>query len=58
MQNFIIIAIIGLILGSAILYIHKAKKKGVKCIGCPDSAACSGKCPGCSGHCSCGHTQN
>lgn len=45
MENFIVIVILAVILGSAIIYIVKAKKKGVKCIGC--SAACS-----CSGHCS------
>ena len=45
MENFIVILILAIILGSAITYIVKAKKKGVKCIGC--SAACS-----CSGHCS------
>ncbi len=45
MENFIVIVILAVILGSAITYIVKAKKKGVKCIGC--SAACN-----CSGHCS------
>ena len=29
----------------------KAKKKGIKCIGCPDGAKCSGNCTGCSGNC-------
>ena len=50
-QNIILIAAIVLIVGGAGLYIYKAKKKGVKCIGCPDGATCSGKCSGCSGHC-------
>ena len=55
MQNLLILTFVVLILGSAILYIRKEKKKGVKCIGCPDAAACSGNCPGCSGNCkSCG----
>jgi len=55
MQNFLILTFVVLILGSAILYIRKEKKKGVQCIGCPDAAACSGNCPGCSGNCkSCG----
>ena len=49
--DFVIVAVIALILGAAILYIRKAKKKGVKCIGCPDAGACSGKCAGCSGDC-------
>ena len=38
-----------LILGGAVLYIRRAKKRGAKCIGCPDGAACSGKCTGCCG---------
>lgn len=55
MQNFLILTVVVLILGSAILYIRKEKKKGVKCIGCPDAATCSGNCSGCTGHCkSCG----
>ncbi len=49
--DFVMIAAIALILGAAILYIRKAKKKGVKCIGCPDAASCPGKCAGCAGHC-------
>jgi len=53
MQNFIVIAIVVLIFGSAAAYIRKEKKKGVKCIGCPDAATCSGHCSGCSGNCSC-----
>ena len=54
MENFVVIAIVALILGCSILYIRKEKKKGIKCIGCPDSATCSGNCAGCSGNCS-GH---
>ena len=57
MQNLLVIAIVALILGSAIFYIRKEKKKGVKCIGCPDSATCSGSCAGCSGKCG-AHTKN
>ncbi len=37
-----------LIIGAAILYIVKAKKKGRKCIGCPDSSSCSGNCSYCA----------
>ena len=44
MVNFVLILIIGTILGGAIGYIIKEKKKGAKCIGCPDSKACGGKC--------------
>ena len=53
--DYVIIAVILAILGGAAWYIYKAKKSGKKCIGCPDSAACSGKCSGCAGNCgSCG----
>lgn len=53
--DFLILAVIAAILGAVILYIRKAKKKGVKCIGCPDSGSCSGNCSGCAGNCACGH---
>lgn len=54
METLIVTVILVLILGGAAGYIYKAKKRGVKCIGCPDGATCSGKCSGCSGHCGCG----
>ena len=41
MENFIIIAIVVLIIGCAIAYIIKEKKKGIKCIGCPNAEMCS-----------------
>ncbi len=52
MTDLIVILVLALILGGAAGYIWKAKKSGRKCIGCPDSAGCSGNCAGCS--CSCG----
>ena len=57
MENIIIIAIVAVILGSAIFYIRKQKKKGVKCVGCPDGGTCSGNCAGCSGHCGSCHSK-
>ena len=51
MENIVILAVIGLILGAAAGYIWKEKKKGKKCIGCPDSGTCGGSCGGCSGCC-------
>lgn len=51
--DFAIIALIVLILGAVIFYIRKAKKKGIKCIGCPDGATCSGHCSGCPHACGC-----
>ena len=54
--DYLIIAIIAAVLGFAIWFMIRAKKKGAKCIGCPDGAVCSGKCSGCSGNCSgCSH---
>ena len=49
--DYVVLAVIVAILGLVIFYIHRAKKKGVKCIGCPDGASCGGdcaNCPGCS----------
>ena len=46
--DFLVIGVIALVLGLVIFYIHRAKKKGVKCIGCPDGATCSGHCAGCT----------
>lgn len=53
MKDLLLVIIIALILGLVIFYLWRAKKKGVKCVGCPDSGSCSGKCAGCSG-CACG----
>lgn len=49
--DYIIIAVIVLILGLSGWFIWKSKKSGKKCIGCPDSCACaSGNCGGsCTG---------
>ena len=48
---YIVIAVIALIIGLAVGYIWKAKKKGKKCIGCPDSGTCSGQCSRCCRGC-------
>ena len=34
MTDFIVVAILAVVLGCAIRYIYKAKKSGAKCIGC------------------------
>jgi len=49
MENFIIIAVLVVIIGLAAFYIYRAKKSGKKCIGCPDGASCSK----CSHSCGC-----
>ncbi len=46
MTDLIAVVILAVIIGAAALYVYKAKKRGVKCIGCP-----SGGCAGCSGNC-------
>lgn len=47
MTDFILVAILAAIVAAASLYIYKAKKRGVKCIGCPEGGNCSGTCCGC-----------
>ena len=49
LKNIVLILVIVLIIGSAVLYIHMEKKRGVKCIGCPEGCSCSGKCGSCGG---------
>ena len=44
MENFIIIAVIVVIIGLALFYIYKSKKNGKKCIGCPYSDSCGKNC--------------
>lgn len=46
MVDVLTIFLLLLIIGSAVAYIVKQKKKGVKCIGCPDSGSCAGHCGG------------
>jgi len=44
MKNIIIILILLCILFGIIMYLRRAKRRGEKCIGCPYSKQCSGKC--------------
>ncbi len=48
MEDFIVIAVVVLILGCAIAYIVKEKKKGVKCVGCPYAESCGKTAEKCS----------
>ncbi len=63
MADFIVVIVVLAIVGAAIAYIIREKKRGVKCIGCPSGAECShnhSEASGCSGNCgSCGgcHTE-
>ena len=56
MTDGIIVAVLLAIVGGAVLYIIKAKRNGVKCIGCPSGGSCSGHCSSNNGKtvCSCG----
>ena len=44
MTDMIVLLIVAAIVGGAGLYVYKAKKSGVKCIGCPSGKSCSGSC--------------
>ena len=52
MENLLIIVILCAIIGFALGYIIKAKKRGQKCIGCPHSGSC-GSSQGQSCGCGC-----
>lgn len=52
--DYLIIGLVAVIFGFVVWYIRRAKKKGVKCIGCPSGGNCSGQCAGCS----CGKTES
>lgn len=61
MGNAIVFLILAVIIGAAVAYIIKAKKSGVKCIGCSagggctcgsmenGTSGCGGGCSGCGG---------
>ncbi len=51
--NIIVIAIIVAILGGAIFYIIREKKRGTKCIGCPAGKSCSSGTSSSSSDCGC-----
>ena len=48
--DYIAIAAIVLIVGAAVFYIVRAKKRGEKCVGCPYAKQCGGRCNGGCGH--------
>ena len=49
--DYIIIGVVALILGLAVAFIYRSKKKGQKCIGCPGGGSCASCCSGCNGAC-------
>ncbi|MBQ9960761.1 MAG: FeoB-associated Cys-rich membrane protein [Firmicutes bacterium] len=50
-MDFLIGIIVFVILRRAISYIIKAKKKGVKCVGCPYAGECASKNNGADCNC-------
>ena len=47
MENIIVVLILAILIGGAIWYIVKEKRKGAKCIGCPYANSCASKGSGC-----------
>lgn len=56
MTDLIIGAVVVLVVGMALAYIIKEKKKGVRCIGCSHAGTCASKAKSSSG-CGCGSHQ-
>ena len=46
--DYMAIAAIVLIVGAAVFYIVRAKRRGEKCVGCPYASTCGGNCSGCN----------
>ncbi|MGM9642459.1 MAG: hypothetical protein ACI3XI_04540 [Eubacteriales bacterium] len=42
--DIIVIAALAGVIGAICFYLHRQKKQGVKCVGCPHSKNCSGHC--------------
>ena len=43
-MDWIVVGVIVTVLGLAVFYVYRAKKKGQKCVGCPHCGSCSGNC--------------
>lgn len=57
MTDIIVGLVVLIIIGAALLYIRKEKKRGVVCIGCPQAGMCAKKhCEGSEHSCGC-HTE-
>lgn len=55
MTDFVVGLIVVIIIGAALLYIRKEKKRGAVCIGCPHAGTCQ-KHHDAEHHCGC-HTE-
>ena len=42
--NVIAVAVILIIVGGAVFYLVRAKRRGQKCVGCPYAKQCGGAC--------------
>ena len=49
MDSIAVIAIVAAVLALAVGYIIKAKKRGAKCVGCPEGGSCGSCNCGCNG---------
>lgn len=59
MENFVVVGILFAIVGAAVLYIWKEKKKGTRCVGCPSAGCCSsGGCENMKVECKCNNNIN
>lgn len=45
MTNIIVIVILAVLVGGAAAYLVRAKRSGVKCVGCPAGGSCSSRKP-------------
>lgn len=48
MIDIILVAIVVVIIGAAGYYIGKEKKKGTKCVGCPNTCTCPSRGENCN----------
>lgn len=57
MEDLIVVGILLVLVGAAVFYIWKEKKRGTRCIGCPSAGCCSSKeCSNSEEYCKC-HTK-
>ncbi len=57
MEDILVLAILVAVLAAAIIYVVRAKKKGVKCVGCPHANTCGKNTE--NGSCNCkGNTED
>ena len=47
MENLIILAVVAVIITLSGRYLYRAKKRGVKCVGCPGGCSRNGTCGCC-----------